>query len=324
MCISIKNEIFRPRYTIICLIYKSVKWLKFVYEQILKYTDLTNKEFYFIANDANEEVLEYLKSNFIPFYEFNTTESQKKEWYINNVYRAYNYGAKKAVGDFLVFINSDMAFSDNWFENLANKYDGGNCITSRLVESGKLSTGLYGIEKNYGLDSCEYKEKEFNAYAKKICLDDEVSNGGLFMPLYIKKEDFISVEGYPEGNIKIGSNLFNPVIANKGDALISGDNVLMMKLKTKGIIHQTSFDSIVYHFQCGELDDKNEGRSCNGHPKVVLCNDLVTGSMGEKVLWDFMLENIPYLVGVDKRVVGNELFEKNVKKYLKKTIQMFA
>jgi glycosyltransferase involved in cell wall biosynthesis len=39
--------------------------------------------------------------------------------------------------------------------------------------------------------------------------------------------------------------------------------------------------------------------------KVAICNDLVTGSMGEKVLWDFLLETIPGSVGVDMRVVGS-------------------
>jgi glycosyltransferase involved in cell wall biosynthesis len=39
--------------------------------------------------------------------------------------------------------------------------------------------------------------------------------------------------------------------------------------------------------------------------KVAICNDLVTGSMGERVLWDFLLEAIPGSVGVDQRLVGS-------------------
>lgn len=38
--------------------------------------------------------------------------------------------------------------------------------------------------------------------------------------------------------------------------------------------------------------------------KVALCNDLVTGSMGEKVLWNYLLEAIPELIGIDFRTVG--------------------
>mgnify|MGYP003330258780 FL=1 len=106
----------------VCLIYKSVNWLKFVYKQFHKYTKLNEgDEFYFVANDACPDVLTYLKDNNINHYIHNNTEEQKKEWYINNVYRAWNKGAKKAMGDYIIFLNSDMAFSKDWNINLINK-----------------------------------------------------------------------------------------------------------------------------------------------------------------------------------------------------------
>lgn len=40
----------------------------------------------------------------------------------------------------------------------------------------------------------------------------------------------------------------------------------------------------------------------SGLRKIVLVNDLLTGSMGEKVLWDYLLNNIPNIVGVDKKL----------------------
>lgn len=36
--------------SVACLIYKSVRWLKFVYEQVKKYTNLNENEFYFVAD----------------------------------------------------------------------------------------------------------------------------------------------------------------------------------------------------------------------------------------------------------------------------------
>lgn len=248
-----REEVFKPNFSIICLIYKSVEWLKFVYEQVLKYTDMTDKEFFFVANDAAPEVLEYLRANNIPHYEFNNTPEQQAEWYVNNVYRAYNFAATKAKGDFLVFINSDMAFSPGWFENLWRAYNGRNCVTSRLVESGKLPSGKYGIEKNFGRNFASYQENEFLQYAESIA-EDRVEDGGLYMPLLIRKDHFEMVKGYPEGQVIVGSDIFNPIIAKITDPCVPGDIVLMQKLKYYGIMHQTAFNSIVYHFQWGEKD----------------------------------------------------------------------
>lgn len=51
--------------------------------------------------------------------------------------------------------------------------------------------------------------------------------------------------------------------------------------------------------------------------KVAICNDLVTGAMGEKVLWDFLLESLPASVGVDTRTVGNTGdYAKNAHKHI--------
>src|SRR5258708_1828072 len=312
-----KSQVFRPKYSIVCLIYKSVEWLDFVYKQVLKYTDMKDKEFFFIANDATPEVLAYLKNNYIPHYIWDNTEDNKKEWYINNVYRAWNFGAKQAKGDFVVFINSDMAFSTDWFENLLKWYNGKNCITSRLVESGKLKSGLYGIEKNFGRSVTTYQEEAFQEYTKTI-QKEEVKDSGLFMPLFIQKEQFLLVEGYPEGNIKPGSDIFLPKIADQGEQCISGDVVLMEKLKSKGIYHQTSFDSIVYHFQEGEMDSKKAGGiSQNKH--IAICNDFISGTMDEKVLWDFLLEGLPSSYGVDTEVIGKENFAEKSRAYISDT-----
>lgn len=248
-----RAEVFRPLFSIVCLIYKSVDWLKFVYEQVLKYTDMTNKEFFFIANDATDEVIAYLRENNIPHLIFNNSPDQRAEWYVNNVYRAYNFAATKARGDFLVFINSDMAFSPGWFEQLWNAYDGKNCVASRLVESGKLPSGTYGIEKNLGLDYASFQEEAFLEYVKEIS-EPQIGDGGLFMPLLIRRQHFEAAGGYPEGQVLIGSDIYRPTIAKWGEACISGDTILVQKLNALGIKHQTAFDSIVYHFQWGEKD----------------------------------------------------------------------
>ena len=240
--------------TIACLIYKSTRWLQFVYDQLLKHTDMTDKEFYFVANDASPSVLEYLINNNIPHYIHNNTAEQQKEWYINNVYRAYNTASKMANGEYVAFINSDMAFSPNWLENLMNKIDDTKIVNSRLVERGILRSGTYGIERNFGNVPGDYNESAFLEFAKQIS-KNELLPGGLFMPCVIKTEHLRRINYYPEGNIVPGSNIFEPRYAKVGEPCIPGDQVFIARLKTIGVGHFSAFDSIIYHFQQGEMRD---------------------------------------------------------------------
>jgi hypothetical protein len=243
-----------PKVSIACLIYKSTRWLDFVYEQVKKYTNLEENEFYFVANDACDEVLNHLRNNNIPHYIHNNTEEQKKEWYINNVYRAWNTAGRMAKGEYIVFINSDMAFSPRWLEILQESITDNICLCSRLVERGVLRSGKYGIEHNFGNVPEDYNELDFLRFCEDI-KEKSINPSGLYMPMLIKKEYMEKINYYPEGNIFTGSDIFDPVYAKIGEPCIPGDQVLIAKLKTIGIEHYTSFNSIVYHFQEGEMRD---------------------------------------------------------------------
>ncbi|WP_407313714.1 glycosyltransferase [Desulfosporosinus sp. SB140] len=313
-----RNEVFKPRFSIVCLVYKSVEWLKFVYEQVFKYTDMKDKEFFFVANDANSAVLNYLENNYIPHYVFTNTPEQQKDWYVNNVYRAYNFAAGKAQGDFIVFINTDMAFTPGWFDRLWQAYNGENCVASRLVESGKLRSGQYGVEKDFGRDYASYREKEFQHFARELS-EPELLDGGLFMPILIRKEHFERVGGYPEGQVLLGSDLYQPVIAKRGEACISGDTVLSMKLQAIGIRHQTAFDSIAYHFQWGELDSLATAEAERGKIIIALCNDSSLSSINEQAFWNFLQESLPASVIIDRQLVGDQGdYAVNVQNYIRK------
>jgi len=299
-----RPEVERPAFSIVCLVYKSVEWARFVHEQVLRHTDMSDKEFFFVANDATDDVLDYLRGSYIPHFQWNNTEEQRDEWYINNVYRAYNFGARQARGDFVLFINTDMAFSPGWFEALWAGYDGGSAVASRLVEQGKLRTGEYGIEKDFGTSPDTYREQDFLDFADHV-REPAVLDGGLYMPLLMRRSVFLDVGGYPEGNMKPGCDIFEPEFAVLGEPCISGDKVMIQRLASSGIAHKTACDSVVYHFQEGEKDSVPEASAPPG-PLVAVCNDLVTGTMGERVLWDFLLEGLPSSVGVDTRSVGTD------------------
>jgi glycosyltransferase involved in cell wall biosynthesis len=240
--------------SIACLIYKSTRWLQFVYDQVRKYTDLSDKEFYFVANDANENVLNYLKYNNIPHYIHNNTEEQRKEWYINNCYRAWNKALKMAKGEWVVIINSDMGFSEGWLDSLLKNKSDNICIASRLVERGIMHSGTHGIERNFGNVPEDYKEKDFNDFAETI-KENRILPGGLQGVLCMKTEWLKQINYFPEGNIRRDSDIFNPVYVKKGEDCIPGDVTFIMRLKYINIEHFTDFNSIVYHFQEGEMRD---------------------------------------------------------------------
>lgn len=304
--------------TIVCLIYKSIEWAKFLFSQYAKYCKNDSVEFYFIVNDGEQQVKDYLNSNHIPHYIFSSTEEQKAEWYINRVYRAYNYGAKLAKGNKIVFINSDMAFSDGWLEELLLAYDGKNCVSPRLVESGRLRSGQFGIEKNFGFTPERYNENAFKRYVHKV-KRNIVANGGLYMPLLIAKKDFFNAGGYPEGNVRIDSIKKTPEIIKQGEPHITGDKFLISKLELNGIKHQTSFSSIVYHFQMGEYLSNDELKPVSNNV-IALCNDLTTGTMGERVFWDHFLDGIQGSIGVDRRSAlnGSATLEKRIARTIKR------
>jgi len=309
---------FKPKYSIICLIYKSNEWLDFVYNQVIKYTNFTNTEFFFIANDASDDVKNYLKNNYIPHHIFETNKEQKTEWYINNVYRWYNYWVQKAKWEYLIFINSDMAFSPDWLENLISKYDWKNCVASRLIESGRFLSWKYWLEKNFWTEFFNYEEEKFINYSKLFKEDWISKKWWLYMPLFINKEDFINVWMYPEWNVLEWSDLDSPIIAKKWEKIsFTWDEALIEKLRLNWINHVTSFDSIVYHFQAWELS-YNKLNPVDNKLNICVYNDLVTWTMWEKVLWDYLIDKLPWNVyWIDKRVVWEKwIFEENAWEYL--------
>lgn len=310
-----RDELLRPTISIVCLVYKSTEWLQFAYEQVLRYTDLADKEFFFVANDATESVKQYLRDHYIPHHIFDNTPDHRKEWYINNVYRAWNFAAKKAKGDYILFINSDMGLTPNWVESLFKHLNGMNCVAARLVESGKMPSGEHGISKNFGRTWREYRERAFQTFAQRV-RENRLVDGGLYMPLLIRREDFLKVGGYPEGNVIPGSDPLHPRIAKKGDPVESGDAVLMKKLKTVGVTHQTAYDSVAYHFQEGEMDALSKAESARD-AEVIFANDYLTGVMGEKTMWNHLIDALPLATGIDKKRVGTaEPFAARAKKVI--------
>ena len=229
--------------SVICLIYKSIGYANFVLNSFEKYKSQLNYNlnFYFIANDPTDELLNYLDKNNTRYKLFRNKDP--KEHYLNRVYRSWNFGGCESDADIIIFVNSDMAFSQNWLDNLLKNLSENRIVTSRLIESGKLRSGKYGLEKNFGQTHSEFDDKSFQKYAVSVS-KSEIKEGGLFMPCAIYKDLFVKSGGYPIGNR-----------IEKNGNITPGDKILFYeKLLSMGIKHYTVFDSLVYHVQEGEMD----------------------------------------------------------------------
>lgn len=241
----IKNNV-----EIISLIYKSTDYLRLIYEQLKSdncKVDGWDIGIRLVLNDATDEIIEEVKKLDISYTIYN--DKQPNDYYLNRVYRCWNFAGETSEYDNICFVNSDMVFSKDWLKNLLKNHDNINIPCSRLVESGKLKSGKYGISSNFGKNPNDIDFNGFNKYVEKI-KSEELQQGGLFMPCIFIKERFVESGMYPEGNI------YNTGIGNFGDKFIdSGDDYYFNKLmKDYGMKHVTVFDSIVYHIQEGEKD----------------------------------------------------------------------
>ncbi len=234
---------------VISLVYKSVDFLNFINEEMKKYCE----DFYdvkvsyrIVANDPTPEVQEALENLGVPFdiYHDHTPDA----YYLNRVYRCWNYAGKSSNADMICFVNSDMAFTKNWLVYLYELHEQNFLPTSRLVESGKILSGQHAIMKNFGRNPQEFKSEEWTQFSNSIKAP-KMELGGLFMPVLFDKKQFVDAGMYPEGNI-----YNNGVGTCNGRAVISGDAFFFQKFaKLTGRQHATSFNSLVYHIQEGEM-----------------------------------------------------------------------
>lgn len=237
---------------IVTLIYKSTTYLKYIVNQLnseLCKADGWNVGVRVVANDPTDEVTEELKNIEIPYTVFSNPD--KNEYYMNRVYRCYNYCVTSSEYDNVCLINSDNGFSRDWLSNLLRHHDGNNIPCSRLIESGKMPSGQYGVSKNFGVTCVEFDNnfEEWLRWADEF-KEDRVMPGGLYMPVIFEKQRFIDSGMYPEGNIYRDGRAGSLV----GDAVRTGDEFFFNEVLGKrfGMKHITVFNSLSYHMQEGE------------------------------------------------------------------------
>jgi hypothetical protein len=247
---------------IVSLIYKSKEYLHFIYDQMK--SELCNLDGWdvgirIVANDAVPEIIEELENLNIPYTNFRNPDP--KEFYLNRVYRAYNHAITSSKYDNICLVNSDQVFSKDWLQNLLKHYDGTNIPCSRLVESGKMDSGLYGINIlkqkgiHFGRNPRGFKYEEWFSYAENT-KEDIIKEGGLYMPCILSKHRAIESGLYPEGNIFLDNNQLFVGYPNDRPLFKAGDDFYFHDILEKkyGMKHITVFDSLVYHIIEGEKD----------------------------------------------------------------------
>jgi hypothetical protein len=305
-----------PYVTIVCLIYSGVDWLEFQYSELLalkKELGPGEVEILFVANDANEDVLGFLKGNNIPFV-VAPGRKNAKEWYINSVYRAYNFGAAHARGRYLLFVNSDMAYAPGFLHSILSFAAPNDYVSGKLIESGRLKPAEIAVKKNFGKRLKSFRRKSFYNYASRVT-DSTFQNGGLYMPAVVSKESFLDSGGYPEGNISLDSvahyiNGESYSLAHIGDKLISGDDAFVRKFLGRGGRHITINSALVYHFQEGEKSTSSKSSNRFVASGVAISNDQLIGINGEQTLWNYLVQDLesrgisvrPVPLGVNQKI----------------------
>lgn len=237
---------------VIALVYRSPAYADFITDQLSRYAVADGWKVVprVVANDPEVDVSRLLD---LPRkMDFRTSvyhdPSSPKDYYLNRVYRCWNWAVRTSIAEHVCLVNSDMAFSPGWLDALLRLHDGKTTPTSRLVESGKLKSGLHGVSMDLGRDPGTFRQAEWLRVASEWSRP-RVESGGLFMPVVFDRSQFVASGGFPEGNV-----YRDGIGTRNGPVIKSGDAQFFDRLRALGRPHVTAFDSLVYHFQEGEKD----------------------------------------------------------------------
>ena len=217
--------------TLVMLIHRSLRWLDWCMDGVDSSKQSTPYRWLIVGCDATDEVIAD------PRIGLDFRNDSKHEFYINRIYRAWNAGVLEAPTQNVIMLNSDMLGADYWIDELiaAKESIWSTVPTSRLVESGRLPSGMPEYVMDFGTNPDEFRKNDFIAHAASI-RESGTAPGRLFMPILVDRQEFIDVGMYPEGN----------------PPGTTGDKDLIRRYTEAGFQHVTVNGSVVYHVQLGE------------------------------------------------------------------------
>lgn len=252
---------------VVTLIYKSVEYLDFIYSQLRKYgkADGWDVGIRIIANDATDAVLDKLYKLDVPFSVYNNPDPSG--FYVNRTFRAFNYAVQSSHYNNVCIVNSDMAFSEGWLDNLLKHHNGVNIPTSRLVEPNwPEMCDRNRVRRDFGNHPSNLDLDNFQLYVDRLA-QNAVRRGGANVPAVFERARFLEAGGYPEGSVFEGGLVADDstklvyqyapdssVVFYKPGDVFFHQNVLEQKYGMKTL---TVCDSIVYHIGQGENNESN-------------------------------------------------------------------
>lgn len=226
----------RADVTLVTLVYRSLKWLKWCMESVDDSVQTTRYRWLVVANDATEEVRNS------PWVDVDWRNEDPDEYYIPRVYRAWHEGMLQARTQNVILLNNDMFASDHAIDELvaAKKADPKALPCGLLVESGRIPSGMPEYVRNFGLTPGTFHRAGFLRYADSIRKPGQTEPGRLFQPVLFDRQDYFGFDGYPQGNV----------------AGISGDRILFDRFTRGGFKWVTCMGSVWAHLMLGEQSDE--------------------------------------------------------------------
>lgn len=233
--------------TVATLIYKSPAYLDFVMSSLLDHGNNVETEYLIVCNDATTDViLQAEKWARHPGVRYVIHENPNpQDWWIQNVYNAWNRCIDECKTEGICFVNSDMAFTHGWLDRLASLDLDKYIPTSRLVESGRMPSLPGLISKNFGQTLDEFDESAFEQFADEISKPTLLRRTGAYMPSLFKTQTLRDIGGWRHNTSRNGY-------------ITPGDRITFGMLQDRGFEHICVCDSIVYHFQRGESAESGD------------------------------------------------------------------
>ena len=218
--------------SLVVLTYRSLRWLEWAMDRTDFCTNKIRYRWFVVANDPTDEVGED------PRIAMTYRNSDPAEFYINRVYRAWNAGVLEAPTETVIMLNSDMAGSSYWIDELVDekRMHPAHVPTSLLVESGRLPSGMPEHVHDFGMDPDSFDATGFSKHASRLRKINSREPGRLYMPILVERQEFLDLGGYPEGN----------------PPGTTGDKDLIRRYSEAGMDHVTCLGSVVYHCVQGE------------------------------------------------------------------------
>lgn len=239
----------RPRVSIFAVVYRSIEYAQYIREVVIESCpeiQTGEAEFFLVANQPEPNLKAWLSNSQLPYIEYIPERDPVAECgpsYLAGVYGAYNFGVSSASGEIVVMLNSDMVPSPGWLKLMMDEFQPSDLLSPWLVEPFHPKYGVFpgAIEANFGRSPRSFRTSDWNDFCHGKAASLPKDSSPPFMPVMVNKSDFLSLGGFPLGNVLVNGEC------------VPSDKHYFEALCAKGMQHKFSSSPIYfYHFKEGE------------------------------------------------------------------------